>query len=266
MLMELIAVFIVGLVVGSFLNACIYRVPRKISVVSPSSHCPACKHPISARENIPLFSFLVLKGKCRHCGAPIHWRYPVVEFLGGALLLSTYLKFGFSFALFFYYALVCALVVVTFIDHELRIIPDRISLPFMLIGLGGGVLSQFGIVSGLNSNAIQSILGIVVGGGSLTLVAYVYLRFTGVEGMGGGDVKLAAMIGAFLGWKASLLVIFIAALGGSILGLVLVLIFRMSRRTPIPFGSFMAPAGIVVLFYERWLLELFSLLSASGAG
>jgi leader peptidase (prepilin peptidase)/N-methyltransferase len=264
--MELIAVFIVGLAVGSFLNACIYRVPRKISVVSPSSHCPACKHPISARENIPLFSFLVLKGKCGHCGTAIHWRYPLVEFLGGALLLFSYVRFGFSFALFFYYALVCALVVLTFIDHELRVIPDRISLSFMLIGLGGGVLSQLRIVSGLNADMIQSLLGIVIGGGSLTLVAYLYLRITGVEGMGGGDVKLAAMIGAFLGWKAVLMVIFISALGGSVLGLALVLIFRMSRRTPIPFGSFMAPAGILVLFYEGRLLEWFSALSAARAG
>lgn len=264
--MELIVVFVIGLAVGSFLNACIYRVPRKISLLSPPSHCPACKSAISARENIPLVSFILLKGKCKHCGAAIHWRYPLVELLGGALLLLTYLRFGFSFGLFFYYSFVCALLVVTFIDHELRVIPDRINLSFMLIGLGGGVLSQLRVVSGLNVDIIPSLLGIVIGGGSLTLVAYLYLKVTGVEGMGGGDVKLAAMIGAFLGWKAVLMVIFIAAAGGSVLGLALVFIFRMSRRTPIPFGSFMAPAGILVLFCESRLLELFSSLSAVRAG
>jgi leader peptidase (prepilin peptidase)/N-methyltransferase len=263
---ELVLVFVIGIAIGSFLNACIYRVPRKISILSPSSHCPSCKSTISPRENIPLLSFLILRGKCKHCGAPIHWRYPVVEFLGGALLLFCYLRFGFSFALFFYYAFACALIIVTFVDHELRVIPDRINLSFAVLGLVGGILSQLHVVPGLRVNAVGSLLGVLIGGGSLTIVAYLYLRITGVEGMGGGDVKLAAMIGAFLGWKAVLMVIFIAALGGSLLGIVLMLIFRMSRRTPIPFGSFMAPAAIFVLFYESWLLELFSSLSAARAG
>lgn len=207
-------------------------------------------------DNIPLLSFVILNGKCRNCGAPIDWRYPVVELVAGFLFLFSYLKFGFSFELFFYYAFSCALVVVTFTDLDFRTIPDRLTLPFMVIGLAGSLFSGMRTLShadpvqaGSHLDFVSSLLGIIVGGGSLTLVGYVYTRATGREGMGGGDVKLTAMIGAFVGWKAVLAVIFLASVGGSALGIALMLIFRVSRRTPIPFGSFLAPAGILVLFY-----------------
>jgi len=260
--MEFLLIFVAGIAIGSFLNVCIYRVPRRVSVVSPSSHCPSCKKPIRPTDNIPLISFLILRGRCRDCGARIEWRYPVVELCSGLLFLVCYLKFGLSFELFFYYAFSCALVVITFIDRELRIIPDRISIPFMMIGLVGSVFPglESPTLPGSADAAfyvrlLSSILGIVVGGGSLTLAGYLYVKATGVEGMGGGDVKLVAMIGAFLGWKAVLAVIFLASLAGSALGIVLILIFRMSRRTPIPFGSFLAPAGILVLFYWSSIVE-----------
>jgi len=260
--MDFVLIFLAGLAIGSFLNVCIYRIPRKLSVILPSSHCPSCKSPIRPMDNIPVISFLILKGKCRNCGARIEWRYPVVELVAAFLFLFSYLTFGFSFELFFYYAFSCALVVITFIDIEHRIIPDRITLPFMFIGLMGSFfvgLRAPGVAepvnAGLYSAFLSSVLGIVVGGGSLALGGYIYIRATGVEGMGGGDVKLAAMIGAFLGWKAVLAVIFLGSLAGSALGIFLMLVFHLSRRTPIPFGSFLAPAGIFVLFYWSRLVE-----------
>lgn len=240
----------------------VYRIPRKISIVLPSSHCPTCKSPIRPTDNIPVLSFLLLRGRCRNCGARIEWRYPVVEIISGLLFLCSYFRFGFSSALFFYYAFSCALVVVTFIDLEHRIIPDRISIPFLFIGLVGSVFPGLraptlagSVGTASYSNLLSSLLGIIVGGGSLTLVGYIYFKATGVEGMGGGDVKLTAMIGAFLGWKAVLAVIFLASLAGSAVGIVLMLVFRMSRRTPIPFGTFLAPSGIIMLFSWSRLIE-----------
>jgi leader peptidase (prepilin peptidase) / N-methyltransferase len=254
--MDIVLIFLAGLAIGSFLNVCIYRIPRKLSIILPSSHCPSCKSPIRPIDNMPVLSFLILRGRCRKCGARIEWRYPVVELVAGLLFLFGYLRFGFSFELFFYYAFSCALVVVTFTDLELRTIPDQITLPFMLVGLVGSLFPGLGspglsgsVHGGFYAGLFSSLLGIIVGGGSLTLVAYIYVKATGVEGMGGGDMKLSAMMGAFLGWKAVLAVIFLASLAGSVLGIFLMLVFRMSRRTPIPFGSFLAPAGILILFY-----------------
>jgi leader peptidase (prepilin peptidase)/N-methyltransferase len=269
--MEFLLIFVAGIAIGSFLNVCIYRVPRRVSVVSPSSHCPSCKKPIRPTDNIPLISFLILRGRCRDCGARIEWRYPVVELCSGLLFLVCYLKFGFSFELFFYYAFSCALVVITFIDLELRIIPDRISIPFMMIGLVGSVFPGLRAPTlggfahtGFYSHLLSSLLGIIVGGGSLTVVGYVYFKVRGREGIGGGDVKLTAMIGAFLGWKAVLAVIFLGSLAGSALGIVLMLVFRMSGKTPIPFGTFLAPSGIVMLFCWNRLIEWY--LTSPGLG
>jgi len=260
--MDYALIFLAGLAIGSFLNVCIYRIPRKLSIVFPSSHCPSCNAPIRWVDNVPVLSFLVLRGKCRSCGAPISWRYPAVELIAALLFLVSYIRFGFSFELFFYYAFSCALLTITFIDLELRIIPDRITIPFMLIGLVGSVFPGLKVATLAGSihatwylGLLSSVLGTIVGGGSLTLVGYLYLKATRVEGMGGGDVKLAAMIGTFLGWKATLGVIFLASLAGSGLGIFLILVFRMSRRTPIPFGSFLAPSAIVMLFYWSRLVE-----------
>ncbi|MBN1503433.1 MAG: prepilin peptidase [Candidatus Eisenbacteria bacterium] len=248
--------FVLGLAVGSFLNVCIYRLPRKISVVRPPSHCPKCQAQLEPWDNIPLVSFIVLGGRCRRCGSPIHWRYPLVEFLGGLLFVACYLKFGVSFELFLYYAFSCAMVVVAFIDLEFQIIPDEINLPFLLLGLVGSFFTQPGWVS--------SLVGVLVGGGSLVLTALIYVKATGREGMGAGDFKLVAMMGAFLGWKGILLVIFLASLAGALTGVALMLAFRMSRKTAIPFGSFLAPAGVFVLFFGQAIIEQY--VSSSWPG
>jgi leader peptidase (prepilin peptidase)/N-methyltransferase len=260
--MDYVVIVLAGLAIGSFLNVCIYRIPRKVSVISPSSHCPACKNPIRPADNIPLLSFLILRGRCRSCGARIGWRYPVVELASAFLFLSCYFKFGFSFELFFYYAFCCALLTITFIDLEHSIIPDAISIPFLLIGLVSSVFPGIRVPTLaqeahglLRSHFLASVLGIIVGGGSLVLVAYVYYKLTNREGLGGGDVRLIAMIGAFLGWKAVLAVIFLGSLVGSAVGIVLMIVFKMSRKTPIPFGTFLAPAGIFILFYWSHLVE-----------
>jgi leader peptidase (prepilin peptidase)/N-methyltransferase len=156
------------------------------------------------------------------------------------------MSFGISFELFLYYAFSCAMVVVALVDLEFQIIPDEINLPFLVIGLAGSFFSRMGWVS--------SLLGVLVGGGSLILVAFLYLSLTKMEGMGAGDFKLVAMMGAFLGWKGILLVIFLASLAGSLVGVAMMLLFRMSRKTPIPFGSFLAPAGVLVLFFGNAII------------
>ena len=186
---------------GSFLNVCIYRLPQGLSIAVPRSFCPACQTPIRAYDNIPIISFLILGGKCRKCRAPISWRYPLVEGLTGGLALAFFLKMGLTFSFFCHFSFAAALVVITFIDLDHRIIPDVISLPGIVIGF---LLSLLGITLGM----WNSLIGIAVGGGSLYLVAIVYEAVTKREGMGGGDVKLLAMIGAWLGWKAVLFTLF----------------------------------------------------------
>jgi leader peptidase (prepilin peptidase)/N-methyltransferase len=254
--MMLFLIFVAGLLIGSFLNVCIYRLPRRKSIVFPASHCPQCEAPVRPWDNIPILSFIALRGKCRTCGATIHWRYPVVELLGGALFLSCYLAFGVSAELFVYYAFVCAMVVVAFVDLEFQIIPDEISLPFIVIGFAASFFIDLGWRS--------SLLGIVAGGGTLVAFALVYLHVTKTEGVGAGDFKLAAMIGAFLGWKGVLMVIFLASLAGALVGVALMVIFRLNRKTAIPFGSLLAPIAIFVLFFGSLLLETYARLSASS--
>lgn len=177
-----IVTFIFGSVVGSFLNVCICRMPKDESVVSPPSHCPNCNYCIRWYDNIPLFSYLLLRGKCRGCGTHISLQYPLVELINGLMTLVLFLKFGPTFSFLALFLFCSALVVITFIDLEYQIIPDEISLSGIVIGF---VFSFFlPWLTWLNS-----LLGILLGGGSLLLVAYLYQWLTGKEGMGGGDIK-----------------------------------------------------------------------------
>src|ERR1035437_2178132 len=193
--------FFFGMIVGSFLNVCICRMPKDESIVSPPSHCPHCSYQIRWYDNIPLLSYLLLRGKCRGCGSHISLEYPLVELLNGILTLILFLRFGLTLDFAALFLLCSALVVITFIDIEHQIIPDEISLPGIVIGF---VLSFF-----LKGHGwLDSLLGILLGGGILYLVAFGYHRLTGKEGMGGGDIKLLAMMGAFLGWKAVPFIIF----------------------------------------------------------
>jgi leader peptidase (prepilin peptidase) / N-methyltransferase len=247
--------FVFGLVLGSFLNVCIYRLPASRSIVRPRSQCPLCGHPIRARDNIPVLSYLLLRGRCRDCGARIPLRYPLVELLSGTFAAMTVARFGLGWQALLVYALVAALLVITFIDLDHRIIPDVISLPGIPIGLAASFLAP--ILNAAPSGWIspsESIIGILAGGGSLFLVAWGYQLLTRREGMGGGDIKLLAMIGAFIGWKGVLFTIFVASLTGTLAGMALICRKRGDMKLAVPFGPFLAVGAIAYLFMgpELW--------------
>jgi len=248
---------VTGMVVGSFLNVCICRMPRDESVVTPPSHCPQCDYRIRWYDNIPLFSYLLLRGKCRGCGMHISIQYPLVELLNGLLALALFLRFGPTLAFLVLFLFCSALVVITFIDLEHQIIPDEISLSGIVIGF---ICSFF-----LPGHTwLNSLLGILLGGGSLLLVAYAYQWLTGKEGMGGGDIKLLAMMGAFLGWKSILFIIFASSLIGSVVGITIMLVQKKDSKLAIPFGPYLALGAVLYIFYGRqiihWYLNVGSLM------
>lgn len=242
--------FVLGAVVGSFLNVCIYRVPAGKSIVSPPSSCPHCGHLIRWYQNIPILSYLFLGGKCAACRVGISLRYPAIETLTGLLFALVLYYFGFSSATLVYWLFVSALVVITFIDLDHQIIPDVISLPGIVVGF----LCSF-FISWISW--LDSLLGIVIGGGILLSIAWIYEKVAKREGMGGGDIKLLAMLGAFLGWKAVLPVIFVASLVGSLIGVPLMLLQKGDTKLAIPFGPFLALAATVYLFWGKELVFLY---------
>ena len=239
-----------GLAVGSFLNVVIARVPERRSLWQPGSACPRCGTPIAWYDNVPLLSFAVLRGRCRACGKPIAWRYPLVEAVTGALFGAAYLAFGptpdFAFAV----VLLGALVAITVIDLERQIIPDLISLP--------GIVA--GVVANLATGRVpwlDALVGILVGAAPFFVIILVR-----PEGMGGGDLKLGAMLGAFLGWKVFLVTLFLAVVPGGILAAILMVARIRGRKDPIPFGPFLAAGGAAGLFWGermvRWYLDAFA--------
>lgn len=262
------AIFIIGMVIGSFSNVCIYRIPRNESVVFPASHCPICSQTIKWYDNIPVISFLMLRGKCRNCKAKISVQYPMVEFLTGVVYLMIFLFYGLQFKSLVYMLFCSVLIIITFIDLKEEIIPDTLSLPFMAIGF---LLSFF--LKDLTP--VNSLLGILVGGGSLLLIAaagsYLFKR----EAMGGGDIKLAAMVGSFLGWQLTLLSLFLGFFFGAVAG---VLILRKKRINAdntendeaenhqnhqvetVPFGPFIALGSLLALFFGEAILKWYFIL------
>jgi leader peptidase (prepilin peptidase) / N-methyltransferase len=243
-----IAAFILGSIVGSFANVCIFRLPAKRSVVRPRSSCPACQAPIRAYDNVPILSYLVLRGRCRNCGASISLRYPVVEALTGFAALAVFALDGPSPQFLIHFSFVTMLIIVTFIDYDHQIIPDLISLPGIVLGFLASFLSG-------PPTWQSSLLGIVIGGGILWAVAEGYYWLTRREGMGGGDIKLLAMIGAFLGWEAIPVTLMLASLTGSLVGLGLILLRGRDTRMPIPFGPFLAAGAVCTLFFGDALLD-----------
>jgi len=234
--------FLFGALIGSFLNVCICRMPKSESIVFPPSHCTRCDYVIRWYDNIPILSYLLLRGKCRRCGEPISLQYPLVEFINGALALALFLKCGLGFAFAILFLLCSALVVVTFIDLEHQIIPDSITLPGIVIGF---VISFF--IPGFGW--LDSLIGVVAGGGSLLLIAYGYQFLAKKDGMGGGDIKLLAMLGAFFGWKAILFIIFAASLVGSVIGIGVMMAQKKDSTLAIPFGPFLASAAVLYIFF-----------------
>lgn len=246
--MEII-IFIFGLIIGSFLNVCIYRLPRELSIVTPLSTCPTCSTRIKPFDNIPVLSYLLLRGKCRNCGEKISLRYPVVELLNGILYVLVIYFFGFGWHLIPLFVFVSAMIVITFIDLDFQIIPDVITLPGIVVGVISSALfisdPIFNVYeSDILSGLINSIIGILLGGGLYFLIAVV-----SKGGMGGGDIKMMAMVGAFLGWKAVLLITFIGSLTGSLVGILLMLFKGKGRKAKIPFGPFLAVGSLITLFF-----------------
>ena len=257
--------FVIGACIGSFLNVCIHRIPADESVVHPRSRCPRCAKPIAWYDNLPIVSWLLLRARCRHCGEPIASRYPIVEAATGGLAVLALACFGPTLHAAVAFAFSAALLLITYIDFDHRFIPDEVSLPGVLVGLGASFVDEGG------PTPLASFLGVVLGGGLLWAVAWAYERATGVEGMGLGDVKLLAMIGAVLGWQAIPVVLVIASVTGSLAGL-LVMAFgrtrrtagrvhrrfgaralpvyarRAARRTAIPFGPFLALGAALALY------------------
>jgi leader peptidase (prepilin peptidase)/N-methyltransferase len=238
----LLGVFLLGSVFGSFLNVCIYRIPAGLSVVKPRSRCPHCQTVISWYHNVPILSWILLRGSCAYCGASVAKRYPLVEALNGLLFVLFFYRFGFHPVSLIMWLLIALLVVITFIDLDHQIIPDVISLP----GIPIGFLCSF-LVPWVSWQ--DSLIGIVFGGGSLLSIALGYELLTKKEGMGLGDVKLLAMLGAFLGWTAIFPIILIGSILGTLVGVPLMIINKADSKLAIPFGPFLAAAALVHVYF-----------------
>ncbi len=245
---EIVFIFILGLIVGSFSNVCIYRIPRNESIIYPASHCPKCRTKIKAIDNIPLLSYILLKGRCRNCKSKISIQYPIVEFLTGVLYLIIYLVYGLSIQSLIYIILSSALIIISLIDLNEQIVPDVISLPGIVIGF---IISFFvPYISFINSA-----LGVLAGGGIILIIALAGSAIFKKEAMGGGDVKLAAMIGAFLGWKYITISLFLGFFIGALAGIFLILSKIKSREDVVPFGPFIILGSFITLLWGEKIIS-----------
>ena len=249
----LFVLFLFGAVIGSFLNVCIVRIPEKISIVMPPSHCPQCKKPIAFYDNIPLVSYIILGGRCRNCKKPIPFLYFLVETLTAVLLPTLFFWFGLTPALALSFIFCAALIVISFIDLKLQIIPNSISLP----GIPLCFLCSFAVPW---TNPLESAIGILVGGGLLYGVAAGYWYLMKKEGMGGGDIKLLAMIGAFLGWKGALMALVMGSFAGSMVGIGIMLLRGKDLKYAVPFGPFLSLGAVCSLLYGQELLHWYMTL------
>ena len=233
---------------GSFSNVCIYRIPRDESIVYPASHCPKCHSNILPKDNIPLLSYILLRGKCRNCKNKISIQYPIVEFLTGLIYLIIYLAFGLSFQTLIYIILSSALIIIAFIDLNDQIVPDVISLPGIVIGF---IVSFFvTYISVINSG-----LGILVGGGIILIIGIAGTIIFKKEAMGGGDVKLASMIGAFLGWRYIIISLFLGFFLGALAGIILILSKIKKREDMVPFGPFIILGSFITLLWGGQIIS-----------
>jgi leader peptidase (prepilin peptidase) / N-methyltransferase len=234
---QLTILILLGLAVGSFLNVCIHRLPRGESLALPPSRCPACEYRLRWFDNLPVISYAVLAGRCRKCRSPISIQYPLVELTTMALFVIHGEVFGWSALLVPRLLFACAMIVLFAIDLEHHLLPNVITLPAIAIGLISSAVLPPGIVDAL--------IGVVIGGGVLWLIGEAYYRYSGHEGMGGGDVKMLAMIGAFLGWKLVLVTLVLSSVAGSVIGLFVILIKRGGMKYALPYGTFLALGALV---------------------
>ncbi|OPX38304.1 MAG: prepilin peptidase [Desulfobacteraceae bacterium 4484_190.1] len=237
-----IASFLFGMIIGSFMNVCIYRIPLKKSIISPPSSCTNCGNKIRFYDNIPLISYLLLSGKCRYCGQRIALIYPAVEILTGLLSFLLFIRYGPSYQYLFFFLFIATLVTISFIDIHHTIIPDVLSISGIVAGWAVSIIPG-------HISLVNSLIGTIAGGGSLFLVAFIYERITGRPGMGGGDLKLLAMIGAWMGWRPLPLIVLISSLTGTIVGIAFLLIAGKNFRTRIPFGPFLSLGAILYFFF-----------------
>ncbi len=258
--------FVLGAILGSFLNAVIYRVPRRISLLNPKrSFCPSCDKELSWIENIPLISWLWQRGRCRSCQAKIPVRYFIVELLAAITAVGTLHTFGLTPTGWVIFVLVLTLIAISFIDFDHKIIPDRISFPGMIIGLLLGIVSQytpyfrclpFQALCPVTQNATDSLLGFIAGGGFFWLIGWLYYLCTKRDGLGFGDVKLMAMMGAVLGIRSVFPTIILGSLSGAIVGVILMMIAGTGRQTEIPFGPWLSLGAIIFIFFDPSLFQL----------
>ncbi|HEC78795.1 MAG TPA: prepilin peptidase [candidate division WOR-3 bacterium] len=241
--------FLFGTAIGSFLNVLIYRIPLGKSIITPGSFCPRCKKPIKWYENIPIVSFILLRGRCSGCRQPISIRYPLVELITGCAFLYLFIKYNLTVAFFFYIFFFCALIVISGIDFSHQVIPDVISIP----GIAAGLLFQI-----IKGNFLPGLVGLIFGGGLILLIRVIGGRVYKKEVMGMGDVYLTAMIGAFVGFPFILVSIFIGAFTGAVLGVIYVISTHQSRESPIPFGPFLSLGGMTVIIFETQVFQLFA--------
>jgi leader peptidase (prepilin peptidase)/N-methyltransferase len=266
------AAVLLGLAIGSFLNVVIHRLPRMMerdwaaqcadlrgetpaatepySLLVPRSHCPHCNRPVGALENIPVLSFLVLRGCCRGCSQPISWRYPVVEALTGLLFGVVAWALGPTLAAAGAMGFVAAMIALTFIDFDTQLLPDDITLPLLWAGLLFNV-------SGTYTDLTSAVIGAAAGYLSLWIVYWLFKLATGKEGMGYGDFKLLAAIGAWLGWKVLPLTILLSSFVGALVGIALIVVAKRGRNIPIPFGPYLATAGVIALFWGKPLTQAY---------
>ena len=263
---------VLGLLVGSFLNVVIHRLPKMmdndwrsqcaelhgqevpdteaLSLSAPRSRCPACGHAITALENIPIISWLALRGKCSACHAPISPRYPIVEALTSLFSALAAVHFGFGWAAAGALLLIWSLIALTFIDYDTQLLPDSITLPLLWLGL---LFNLFGVYTDLQSAVIGAMAGYL----SLWSVYWGFKLITGKEGMGYGDFKLLAALGAWLGWEILPLTILLSSLVGAVFGITLIVLTRRGRNVPIPFGPYLATAGLIAFFWGKALTQIY---------
>jgi leader peptidase (prepilin peptidase)/N-methyltransferase len=272
-----VAVAVFGLAIGSFLNVVIHRLPKmmdadwraqcaelegrespeagRYNLLTPNSHCPSCRAPLRITDNIPLVSWLLLRGKCAHCGAAISVRYPVVEALTAALSALVAWKFGFGLSLAFALVFTWTLIALTFIDADTTLLPDDLTLPLLWLGL---IAHLFGVFPGISLR--DAVLGAIAGYLTLWSIYWLFKLATGKEGMGYGDFKLLAALGAWMGWKALLPIVLLSSAVGAVIGIALIILARRGREIPIPFGPYLATAGFIVFVVgdrlTAWLVPM----------
>ncbi len=255
-MIQQVLVGVMGCCIGSFMNVVIHRLPRKQSLALPASHCPHCGKPIAFYDNIPLLSYLLLLGKCRHCRASISLRYPMVEAMAGFLAVALFQRYGFEPQFFIEFVFVILLLAIAFIDLDTYLIPDVLSLS----GLALGVLASF---LSIRLSWVDSLVGVLIGGGSLYLLAIGYQYLRRQDGIGGGDIKLLGMIGAFLGAPGVVLTVVVASMVGTVVGLIAMRRSGEGMKTMLPFGPFLSLGAVAYTFWGegflRWYMGMLNL-------